>query len=362
MPLIQIQSLPPAVNVNRTAVLVAVNRAVARAASIPTATVWSTWTLIEPGHYVEGERSTDEQPTGTHPPIVRIIAFMGRRPEIIEAMLDAAATTLGNLVCDGEKNVFAVYEEAQPGRVFTGGQVRTPALTGAPQITQPVATMNEPLLYYIPGTCALAELICLEWIGKPYRLCKLTREDRQSETYLSINPHGAVPAMRFGDRMMVENAALLLHLADANPDAQLAPAAGTPERDEVHFWLSYIGSRYHVAHYPIFKGPRFTPREELHAHLSEVAVEAVGAELDFLNERLAGREFAVGSSRTVVDAYFVATGRWARRFFDYAERCPEFDRYLNGLAAEPGIARALEIEGGAIEGPDGALLGHVPLG
>ena len=221
--------------------------------------------------------------------------------------------------------------------------------------------MNEPILYYTPGTCALSELICLEWIGEPYRLCRVAREDRFGEAFLALNPHGSVPVMRFGDRVMVENAALLLHLADGQPAAGLVPPVGSAGRDEVHFWLSYIGSRYHVAFYPVFKAARYSDREELHDHLRETALEQVGKELAFVNEKLAGRDFAVGESRTVVDAYFAATGRWGRRFFDYATVCPEFDRYLTGLESDPGIARALRIEAGEIEGPDGALLGHLPL-
>lgn len=222
--------------------------------------------------------------------------------------------------------------------------------------------MNTPLLYYTPGTCALSELICLEWIGEPYRLCRVEREARQSPAFLAINPHGSVPAMELEGRHLVENNALLAALADRHPAAELAPRPGTPERDEVNFWLSYIASRYHVAHYPIFKPHKYSDRQDLHEHLREQAIAQVGAELDFVNSRLAGRRFAVGERRGIVDAYFVATGRWARRFFDYGERCPDFDRYLNGLEEDEGVRRAKAIEAGEITGPDGALVGHVPLG
>ena len=221
--------------------------------------------------------------------------------------------------------------------------------------------MSDPLLYYTPGTCSMSELICLEWIGRPYRLCRVEREQRQSPAYLAINPHGSVPAMEVGGRILVENSALLNHLADRHPEAELLPPVASDARDEAQFWLSYIGTRYHVAHYPVFKPQRYSDRDDLHEHLREVAVEQVGKELAFVDEKLAGRDFAVGGARSVGDAYFVATGRWARRFFEYEDTCPEFDRYLKRWDADPGVQRAKQIEAGEIEGPDGPLVGHVPL-
>ncbi|HKX45501.1 MAG TPA: glutathione S-transferase [Planctomycetota bacterium] len=221
--------------------------------------------------------------------------------------------------------------------------------------------MNEPVLYYTPGTCALTELIVLEWIGAPYRACRVAREERQGAAFLALNPHGSVPAMRVGGRVLVENPALLLHLGDAHPGAELVPRPATPERDAVHRWLSYLVSRYHVAHYPIFKAARYTDRPELHEHLREVAIERVADELAFLDRHLAGREHFEGGARSVLDAYFVAMGRWGRRFHDYAERFPEVDRFLRRWDADAGVRRALAIESGERPGPDGAFLGHVPL-
>lgn len=222
--------------------------------------------------------------------------------------------------------------------------------------------MSETLLYYTPGTCSMSELICLEWIGEPYRLCRVEREQRQSEAFLALNPHGSVPAMRVDDRVLVENGVLLVHLADHAPAAELIAPVGTPERDEIHFWLSYIASRYHAAHFPIFKTGRYSDREDLHDHLREVAIEQVGKELAFLDEKFTGHDFAVGGKRSIVDAYFVAVARWARRFFEYEDTCPEFDRYLKRWDADTGVQRAASIEAGEITGPDGALLEHVALG
>lgn len=86
---------------------------------------WATWQTIEPGAYVEGSAPAPRtQPPGSHPPLVTIEAFTGRSPDVVEQLLAALAQVL----CDGlgmePGNVFATWTELQPGRVFTGGDIR----------------------------------------------------------------------------------------------------------------------------------------------------------------------------------------------------------------------------------------------
>ena len=64
-------------------------------------------------------------------------------------------------------------------------------------------------LYYTPGTCALADHIVLEWIGKPYEVQRVSREARHQPEYLAINPAGAVPALDDDGWILTQNAAIL---------------------------------------------------------------------------------------------------------------------------------------------------------
>ena len=54
----------------------------------------------------------------------------------------------------------------------------------------------EPVLFYTPGTCALACMVALEWRGAPYSVCLVGREERASDRYRAINPRAQVPALR----------------------------------------------------------------------------------------------------------------------------------------------------------------------
>ena len=123
MPVIQINALPQHEKVNVTAVLAALTTEVARIMDLPARQVWATWQWIEPKFYVEGDVPAVVQPTDTHPPLVNIIAYQGRSPEMIKQVLESIADTLCTQLGTEPGNAFITYTEATSGRVYTGGSV-----------------------------------------------------------------------------------------------------------------------------------------------------------------------------------------------------------------------------------------------
>src|SRR5258708_8084953 len=81
----------------------------------------------------------------------------------------------------------------------------------------------------------------LEEIGEPYdiKLVSLAREENRKPDYLAINPMGKVPALRHGDTVIAEVAAICTYLADEFPKANLAVPIGTPRRGLYLKWLFF---------------------------------------------------------------------------------------------------------------------------
>ena len=78
----------------------------------------------------------------------------------------------------------------------------------------------------------------LEEIGCPYRVeVKEYGTTMKAPDYLAINPMGKVPAIKHGDTVVTETPAILAYLADAFPEAGLAPAPA--ERGEYYRWLFF---------------------------------------------------------------------------------------------------------------------------
>ena len=201
------------------------------------------------------------------------------------------------------------------------------------------------ILFYTPGTCALAEIIVLQWTGEPHRLCRLSREERQGPVYRStVNPMGQVPALLIDGRVLTENTALLALLADRRPERGLLPVVYTPERYEAHRRLAWFDSTFHVAHKPLFAPQRFHPDPALHDAIRAQALVQIRGALSHLDAGLRRSSWVMGPHRSVVDAYAFALSRWCESRIDYAAEFPNVKRFLDMMRAEPGVARALQIE------------------
>ena len=88
---------------------------------------------------------------------------------------------------------------------------------------------NKVVLYTNPMSRGRIARWMLEEIGQPYDTVLLDYgTSMKAPEYLAINPMGKVPAIKHGDAVVTENAAICTYLADAFPDADLAPAPDAP--------------------------------------------------------------------------------------------------------------------------------------
>ena len=70
----------------------------------------------------------------------------------------------------------------------------------------------------------------LEEIGEPYdiHLLSLNKGDNRAPEFLAVNPMGKVPALKHGDVVITEAAAICAYLADEFPRAKLNVPVGDP--------------------------------------------------------------------------------------------------------------------------------------
>ena len=85
--------------------------------------------------------------------------------------------------------------------------------------------MADLTLYHAAPSRSSIVLWMLEEIGEPYdiKLLKLSAGENRKPDYLAINPMGKVPALRHGEVVITEVAAICTYLADEFPGNPVLP-------------------------------------------------------------------------------------------------------------------------------------------
>ena len=137
--------------------------------------------------------------------------------------------------------------------------------------------------------------------------------------------------------VLTENVAVLQYIADRNPAAQLAPAAGTLERYRLMEWLGFINSEVHKNFSPLF-------RDDAHEEVKQYARRALGVRLDYLDRSIGNRTFLTGEPFTVADAYLFTVLGWGRYVNVDLGQWPQLQRYVERVGARPHVIEALKSE------------------
>jgi glutathione S-transferase len=187
----------------------------------------------------------------------------------------------------------------------------------------------------------------LEEIGRPYRTELLEYgTTMKAPAYLAVNPMGKVPAIRHGEIVVTEAAAICAYLADAFPEARLAPPPADRRRGPYYRWLFFGAGPLEAAWTNKAMGFVVPPERERMAGYGRF--EAV---VDALEAAVSGRDHVVGDSFTAADVY-LASGIGFGMQFGMIEKRPAFEQYCGRHSARPAALRAKEIDD-ALAAPPG---------
>ncbi len=168
----------------------------------------------------------------------------------------------------------------------------------------------------------------LEELGEPYDTEILDYgTTMKTRAYLAINPMGKVPAIKHGEVVVTESAAICAYLADAYPQAQLAPPPA--ERGRYYRWLFFGAGPVEAA--LSNKACGFEPTKEQEGRLGYGSMQRV---VDTLAEAVRGRQYIAGDRFTAADVYVGSQIGWGMHFGSL-ERRPEFETYWAGLKDRP---------------------------
>jgi glutathione S-transferase len=197
-------------------------------------------------------------------------------------------------------------------------------------------------LYYSPGACSFSPHIVLHESGLPFETERVDLKAKKTASgidYNTINPKSYVPALVMDNgELLTEGPAIVQYIADLVPEKKLAPPAGTLERYRLQEWLNYISSEIHKGF-----GPFFNPlaSEEMKSATKLRLEKRFG----FAGKALEGKNYLLGDTFTVADAYLFIMLRWTRAHGIDLSPWPALDAYFNRIAVRPAVIATLKDEG-----------------
>lgn len=203
------------------------------------------------------------------------------------------------------------------------------------------------LFYGVPSGCSLGSIIALEWLGEPYKLCRIEMpEVVSSPAYQRINPVGETPSLLTTDgRLIHESMAILNHLNNLALRSNQGFKQNSPDFDAFNQTLAYLNTSFFSAFSPLwyaYEHPLEPAAKQALTEFGATKVKQAHAELE---ARLVDRPWLLGSERSFADAYFYGIARWS----DYHEvidrkHYPHVQALFDKLSADPGVRFALAIE------------------
>ena len=172
-------------------------------------------------------------------------------------------------------------------------------------------------LYYVPGSCALAPHIVLEWAGEHYQTVRMAPEDLRDHHFLDLNPMGAVPVFVDDEgNALSQTSAILLYLARKFDPINVGYGGTLHEHYELDCWLSFLSADLHKAFAPVFAPPRFHPDSDQHDTIRQHARLRIRQLFDIVNDLLDGRDHVIHDRQTIADAYLFVICSWAERVLE----------------------------------------------
>ncbi len=202
-------------------------------------------------------------------------------------------------------------------------------------------------LYTSTGAAGLVVHWLLIELEVPHelRLLDFDKKEQKSPEYLKLNPAGVVPTLIVDGQPINEAAAIVLHLADTHPAANLAPALETIERARYYQWMFFCANTLQ----PAFRAWWYPTEPAGEANVDAVQASA-RARIETAFERVdahlaANGPYLLGERISAADFMLTMMMRWSRNMPRPATAWPQLAALAARMKARPSFRTLYEREG-----------------
>ena len=175
----------------------------------------------------------------------------------------------------------------------------------------------------------------LTLLGIPYELIEgVTWVDEAARKRVeAVNPMRQVPAVVFpSGEIMTESAAILIHLADAHPQARLAPPVGDPRRAQYLRWMAYVSSAIYALFWIKGDPLRIAASKADAPRVIDRVHDRIAACWANMDKHITPGRYILGDELSVLDLYVTVVSRfgpWRTRFYKTAPKMAEIVRRVD---------------------------------
>jgi GST-like protein len=197
------------------------------------------------------------------------------------------------------------------------------------------------VVYGASGSGSVPVEATLGLLKLPYRVeeCAPWEGGPEADKLVGINPMLQVPALALpSGEVITESAAILIWLADAYPEARLAPAPAEATRAVFLRWMSFVSSAIYALYWITDNPARLVERPEDHAAVKACLFERIARCWELMAAQLHPGNYLLGDDLTVLDLYVATASRWSpgrRRFYEVA---PGLADAVRRVDADPRLA------------------------
>jgi glutathione S-transferase len=224
----------------------------------------------------------------------------------------------------------------------------------------------EPILLYgFPEGSSLGLVAAFEWLGEPYRLCRVDMlRDMKAPEYAHVNGRRETPVLITDrGRPLTETMAIALWLEARDTARRVSYPLGTAESDRMHQLMGFVNSSFTSAFSPLWTALEMNPPQPaMQAALREYGRGAVTLRHEQLEAMIGDTPFLVGDRPTLADAMLAGVARW-QEFHQVLDggKYPKLHHLRDRIESDPAFVFARAIEAGESPAGSSVMQGQIPL-
>jgi len=194
----------------------------------------------------------------------------------------------------------------------------------------------------------------LEEIGADYRLQFIDLSAPWSEQQLALNPHRKLPTLidyglpaanGEGPLVIYQSGAILHHLADRHPDAELVPPTGTPTRALCHQWMFFMAEMLQPSMMMVYYPERYSTAqsEEAHSAVREKGISWTEDVWSRIDHAVGQGAWFLGEQFSICDLYMLTMAMWnlGDDTFKPLTRHTNITRLVERIQRRPAVERMI---------------------